>query len=194
MNRFMKPKYPQKKQINLAMWGKSKGEIIRLSVLAAVTVVACGLFTYFFVFQKISVANEAKQNYLKMEKQIEKLEEKNGDYGELVKEYRKYDDEFFGEVEKMEKNRLKIMDMIERNVKGKADIERVSILQNEVTLEVSQTTLSQVSEIVSAFEAEESVSYVTLTMADAKNSDTGSLRADIRVQLTNEAAQEETNE
>ncbi len=185
MLEFSKPKYPQKQTINLAVEetngiGK-QGQV----AIFFVFLIVLGLFTKFAVIDRIDEAEKAKNEYIRTEEQIKQLTDRVKNYNEVQQVYRQYDDSFLSESEKIEIDRLEIIDMIEQCVKDEAQIKEIRISSNQVSIVLEETRLSYVSEIVARFQEDERTSYVTVSTAGTGNvkDESQIVSADVMVQL-----------
>lgn len=185
MIRVRKPKYPEKQSINLAMQETNK-EALKIIVGGTVVFLLClSVFVKFAVINRVTAAREAKNRYLETEEEIQWLKERTKDFEEVQKVYRQFDNSFLGESELAELDRVDIINMVERCVLDRGDIEAISITSNQVMIRLANTTLPYVSEIVAALEAEEETVYVTVSTAETETlkQQDGTVSAKFMVQL-----------
>lgn len=185
MIRVRKPKYPEKQSINLAMQETNK-EALKIIVGGTVVLLLClSVFVKFAVINRVTAAREAKNRYLETEEEIQWLKERTKDFEEVQKVYRQFDNSFLGESELAELDRVDIINMVERCVLDRGDIEAISITSNQVMIRLANTTLPYVSEIVAALEAEEETVYVTVSTAETETlkQQDGTVSAKFMVQL-----------
>lgn len=185
VKRLRKPKYPEKQTINLALQETNK-EALKVMVGGTILFLLClSLFVKFAVINRVMAAREAKNRYLETEEEIKWLKERTEEFEEVQKVYRQFDDSFLGESELAELDRVDIINMVERSVLDRGEIEAISITSNQVMIRLESTTLPYVSEIVAALEAEEETVYVTVSTAETETSkqQDGTVSAKIMVQL-----------
>lgn len=190
---FIKPKYPNKQTINFAKEEKNKIDA-RIQIGGFILFFIClTVFVKFAVIDRLNAANEAKREYVAIEKQIQMLNERTKDYEEIQQDYRKFNSGFLSESEASEVDRVEIIDMVEDCVLDKADIENINITANKVTITIFNTTLPFVSEIVAALEENENTAYVTVSTAGTGTSkkQDSTVSANIIVQLNSEVNKNE---
>ena len=185
MINFSKPKYPEKQVINLAMQETDRVDP-RIQIGCFVVFLVClAVFVKFAVINRIQMAEDAQRAYEETERQIQMLEERTKDFDEVRKVYRQFDNAFLSESEASEQDRMEIMEMVEECVLKKADMRSIAITANQVRITVEDTTLSDVSEIVSKLEDDEKTAYVTVSTAGTDEGEKRAVSADIVVQLKN---------
>ena len=190
---FLKQKYPDKQTINLALRETDAISFRNQMIAFGIFIICLGLFVKFAVIGRLEAVEQAKRTYLETEQYIQILEERSKEYNEVKKLYNKLNETFLSEAEKKEIDRMEIINLIEACVMNLADIERMSITNNQVTVTIVDTTLGAVSEIVAALEKEDRIGYVTVFTAgtDTQNKQTGIVSADIMVQLRQEVEENE---
>lgn len=193
MMQFLKPKYPDKQTINLALKETDAISVRNQIIAFGVFIICLGLFVKFAVIGRLEAVEQAKRTYLETQQHIQTLEERAKEYNEVKKLYGRLNDTFLSESEKKEIDRMEIINLIEACVIERADIERMSITGNEVTITIVDTTLGAVSEIVAALEKDDRTGYVTVFTAgtDSQKQQAGTVSADIMVQLRQEVKDNE---
>lgn len=194
MIEFSKPKYPTKQTINLARKDTNGIGKTTQIVLFLLFCICLWIFTKFAVIHRIEEAEHAKREYKRTEELIRALEDKAANYDEILAKYRQYDNSFLSETERIEMDRLEIIDMVEQCVKNQAEIKEINITSNQVSIKLEETALSYVSEIVARFEEDERTSYVSVSTAGTgtTNKENQIVSADVMVQL--KSGGEQSNE
>lgn len=193
MIQFLKPKYPNKRTINFAKQETDKIDV-RIQIGGFILFLIClAVFVNFAVIGRLNAANKAKREYFATEQQIQMLLERTKDYENVQKEYRQFNSEFLSESEAVEVDRMEIIDMIEKCVLNKAEIENINITANKVVITLDNTTLPYISEIVAALEEDEKTAYVTVSTAGTRawEKNDSTVSANIIVQLKPEVKNNE---
>lgn len=182
---FFKPKYPDKQTINLAIQETDKINVRNQLIAFILFLIGLALFVKFAVIGRLNAAEEAKRTYLETKQQIQMLEERTKEYSTLKELYSRLNDTFLSPSEAGEMDRMEIIGLVEDCVLDRADIESINITGNQVMIAVESTTLSAVSEIVAALEANEETAYVTVFTAGTGSLQKmdGTVSADIMVVL-----------
>ena len=190
---ILKPKYPNKQTINLAAQEIHKAGIKTQLGIFVLFLIFLAVFVKFAVIGRIEAADRAQTLYQETVQQIETLKEKTKDFDEVLKAYRQFDDNFFSESEAAERGRMEIIRLAEDSVQNKADLENINITGNQLTITLDNTSLSAVSEVVAALEADEMTAYVTVSTAGTgrENQQDKTISADIVVQLKNGGEEEQ---
>lgn len=185
MIQFFKPKYPDKQTINLAIQETDKINVRNQLIAFILFLIGLALFVKFAVIGRLNAAEEAKRTYLETKQQIQMLEERTKEYSTLKELYSRLNDTFLSPSEAGEMDRMEIIGLVEDCVLDRADIESINITGNQVMIAVESTTLSAVSEIVAALEANEETAYVTVFTAGTGSLQKmdGTVSADIMVVL-----------
>lgn len=172
-----KIKYPEKTSINLALSDRDTGENKLPVLFFVIFLIVLMVFVKFMVIDKLAAANEARSAYQEMQYSIGELKEQNAIYDEVKADYSHYGNGYLNEEERIEQDRLEIINAISKKVLPKANISSLQISGNVATLTIANTRLSVVSEIVAALEDSDIVSYVNVTTAGTQNDESASVSA-----------------
>lgn len=169
-----KVRYPNKTSINLLMQDKSAKDPKFQIILFVIFAVVLALFVKFMVVDKLAEAYEAEKAYTQMQTQINQLRASNEKYDRVREEYSHYGNGYLNDEEKIEQDRVAMMQVIKRNVIAKAEIQSVEISGNVATLTIDNIRLKTVSDIVASLEESNIVSFVTVSTAGT-NTDSNAL-------------------
>ncbi|MGF6376143.1 hypothetical protein M2140_001214 [Clostridiales Family XIII bacterium PM5-7] len=172
-----KIKYPEKTSINLAISDRDAGETKLPVLFFVIFLIVLMVFVKFMVIDKLAAANDARKAYQEMQYSIGELKEQNAIYDEVKADYSHYGNGYLNEEERIEQDRLEIINAISKKVLPKANISSLQISGNVATLTIANTRLSVVSEIVAALEDSDIVSYVNVTTAGTQNDESASVSA-----------------
>lgn len=153
--------YPTKNTINLAMQDR---EPIRLSILIPAVLVIALFFTGFSKFavvDRLLAAYRAETRAVNAERQLEKLELELKDYDKVEREYTRYFSETL-RSEKMPLDCMEIFSLLERELMSKTSIGSLSFQENVVSVQITGSTLDEVSRIIESLNQEPSVKSVEL--------------------------------
>lgn len=172
-----KSKYPEKTSINLAISDRDTGENKLPIIFFVIFIIVLMVFVKFMVIDKLSEAYQAQKEYQQMESLIGQLKEGNADYDEVKAEYSHYGNGYLNEDEKVEQDRLEIINLISKKVLPKANIGSLQISANVATLTIDNTRLSVVSEVVAVLEDSGIVDYVNVTTAGTQGEKSSAVSA-----------------
>lgn len=173
MKKLTKDRYPEKTSINLVMKEQDGGNWKIQIVMFAIFLVLLGVFVRVEVIGRLDRVMEASAQYGDLQSQISALQEYNKDYEEIEEAYSHYSNNYLTEEERALQDRLQIFEILEAYVMAYAQVQSMNISDNTVTVVIAKTDLNMVSSIVAMLEAEERVSYVSVSTAqtgeDKKN-------------------------
>ena len=155
---FSKSKYPTKKTMNLAVEEKSRMDLRIFLCLCGIGILCLIFLVQLAIITPFTQAREAKESYKALENKIEQLKGS-------TKEFDQINTSLLNESEQAQFDRMKMIEIVESCVGKKANIDSITIVENQVVLHLNHTTLSSVSEIVHSFEKNIHTSYVTVTNA-----------------------------
>lgn len=162
---FSKSKYPTKKTMNLAVEEKSRMDLRIFLCLCGLGILCLLLLVQLAIITPITQAKKAKESYKAIENKIEQLKGSTKEFEQIKEEYRQFDNSLLSESEQAQFDRMKMIEIVESCVGKKANIDSITIVENQVVIHLNRTTLSSVSEIVENFEKNAHTSYVTVTNA-----------------------------
>ena len=162
---FSKSKYPTKKTMNLAVEEKSRMDLRIFLCLCGLGILCLLLLVQLVIITPITQAKKAKESYKAIENKIEQLKGSTKEFDQIKEEYRQFENSLLSESEQAQFDRMKMIEIVESCVGKKANIDSITIVENQVVIHLNRTTLSSVSEIVENFEKNAHISYVTVTNA-----------------------------
>ena len=162
---FSKSKYPTKKTMNLAVEEKSRMDLRIFLCLCGIGILCLIFLVQLAIITPFTQAREAKESYKALENKIEQLKGSTKEFDKIKEQYRQFDTSLLNESEQAQFDRMEMIEIIESCVGKKANIDSITIVENQVVLHLNHTTLSSVSEIVHSFEKNIHTSYVTVTNA-----------------------------
>lgn len=178
---------PTKKSINLAQVGLKK--INLLIAIPAVTgiILAALLISKFAVIDRFAAVSKAQGEVAAMQKRVSAVYDKMNEYGDLNDLYYHYTYSNMTEEELTRSDRIKIMDMIKRDILSAAAIESWTVTGNKVTVVAVDESLSKITEIIKTLEEEELVNYCTVTTASTEDKEhPGNVKATIVIYMNTE--------
>ncbi len=182
---------PSKRSINLATVGVKKTNW-PLTILAMVLIVAGALaFGKFLVYDRLETVTAAQHRTAEVQRQIDEGYAKIESYGELNDIYAHYTYSGFTEEERARVKRADAMDLLDRVVFPRTDVQAWSLSGNVLTLSIEGSTLQEINETVQALLADELVTFCSVrTAATAtesgviqNESETGTVTANIAIDL-----------
>ena len=164
--------YPSKTAINFIRNEKSVSNKKAL-IGFAVFLLLLGLFVKFMVIDPLNRVAEAERAYNMMDAQLDVYRQQLSNYNEVQEEYNDLVGSYLNENELSYQDRIKILDMISKDIAAYVDVRSIAISGNTVRVSTATTTLGRVSEIVQVLLNDSRNSYVTVktTQTDSKNSD-----------------------
>lgn len=178
MSRLNKPigkvRYPDKTSINLLMQEKSARDPKFQIALFVIFAVALALFVKFLVIDRLAEAYDAEKAYSQMQVQIGQLKAANEKYDRVREEYSHYGNGYLNDEERAEQDRTAMIRVIDDSVISRSEIQSLEISGNVATLTIDNIRLKAVSDIVASLEADDLVSFVTVSTAGT-NTDTNAL-------------------
>lgn len=174
-----KPKFPTKVKLNLAQEERSvKNPKAQIGIFV-IFLLLLGVFVKFMVVDKLSEAASAQRAYQNMQNQIQLLKEQNNSNKEVREKYSHYGYGYLSDEEKIEQDRMEILDLIGSVAISRADIQKVEISANVATITIDKIQLKTVSAIVEDLEADERVSFVTVSTAGTDSGNKADVSATI---------------
>lgn len=142
-----KNRYPTKQTINLAYreWVFSRPKTI---VPVLIILVLIGVFSKFAVFDLITKVRQEQEILVATEVELKQLQADNANSEILIKEYKQYSYSSFSPEEKMLVDRMEVLVLIEQHLMTMAQVSSISIMENTVTLNFSNLTLQEASDLI----------------------------------------------
>jgi len=182
-----KIKLPTKKSINVALVGIKKINLF-IAIPAVIAIVAAAvMISKFAVIDRLASVSKAQAEVNSLQSRVDAIYEKMSEYGDLNDLYNHYTYSNMTSEELNRADRVKVMDLLKRDILSEATIESWSVTQNKVTVVVVDESLSHISSIVHTLDQEEIVNYCNVTTAQTEDKElTGMVRANIIIYLNAE--------
>ena len=171
-----------KHSINLMNCGlpKHTGAVLSVGVVLIAILVICVI--KFGVVDQYSKLSTAEDSYNQIHEQNVALDEKLVDYDEVAIQYRAYSKNMVdstnsnGETESIVMvDRQDILDLIEKRMMWRGNIESISITDNTCVVSMSGMNLEQISQMNESLKKSDLVSSVVLKVAQSEANGTGSV-------------------
>lgn len=162
-----KGKYPSKTSINLIYSEHRTESLVRTLVLFGIYLVLLAAFVFFVILPRIAKLSNAEAAYDKLSAQISDMKDKNSDYEQVRSEYSHYGNNYLNSDEEVMQDRMKILALIDKDLMGQDGVQSITVSGNVATLTISSDLLKNVAGIVATLEAEDMVSYVTVSTASS---------------------------
>lgn len=157
---------PTKRHINLYISDNQKKKVDKKAVVAAVLYVAAVLiFVKFLILDTMAKTSAVKKEYQMAEDNLEVLRVANKDFDEVLAQYSRFGNNFMKPAELAQRDRMEILDLIDRDFMGKDGLISVNVTDNSATMEITSELLADVSSLVKTLEDEPIVYYVTVSRA-----------------------------
>lgn len=160
-----KQKYPTKTTLNLVVRERAAGSGVKFTAGIIVIVILAALFSKFAVIDILGRAND-KQNELKdLKSQLAVYQKENADYYDLSEQYEKY----FTSISEGGVTYIsfsEVMDIISKNLMRNADVKSISLSENKMSVVLTNTTLTDATEMLEQLYAIETVQSVQLYTAE----------------------------
>lgn len=160
-----KTNYPEKTSLNLVEKAKTRSKPGVQILLFVIFLLLLAIFVKFMVVDKLVAAYEAEAAYMTMQNQISQLQEANKDYEKVREEYSHYGNGYLNDAERAERDRMEMLHIVDKHVVRRAKVETVEIAENAASLTINEINLKTVATMVADLEAEDVVSYVTVSTA-----------------------------
>ena len=162
---------PTKRHINLYVSESQKKKVDTKAIaIVAVYLLAVLIFVKFLILDTMAKSAEVKKNYQYAEDNLEMLKVANSDFEEVLAEYSRFGNNFMKPDELAQRDRMEILDLIDRDFMGKDGLVNVNISGNAATMEITSELLADVSSLVKTLEEEPIVYYVTVSSAATQKS------------------------
>lgn len=156
---------PQKKTINLVIKEKSQfrpTRVIPLFLLLAALVTA---FAKFAVLDRLDHVAAERAKLIGVLAQQSALEASTADYNEVAAQYRRYASNWMNDSERAAVDRMEVLALVEAELMSVAGVEKFSIADNVLSVNLTGITLDQTSVIVQRLNTYPIVSSVSVYTA-----------------------------
>lgn len=164
------------KTINLIIKEKSKLPLAGTIAGILLIVVAAAAFSKFLVIGRFQEASRKAAEASTLKAEHAELEEYLSDYDEIAAKYAKYSVSWMGDAEKARVNRIKILDVVDTELKNKCTVIDVTISENTALVNITDCSLNQVSSCVEKMLARDDIRDVMMKSAVTDDT-TGNLKS-----------------
>jgi len=162
-------KLPQKRNINLAAnLIKKTNWLLAFPAIILIIIGACAISKFFVVDQMVALSNKKSEVSLK-EAEVDALYVKLVEYDGLTEQYEHYTYSGFTDAEKSYKNRMAVVDIIEKSISPYANVKSWRLADNKIDIQMWATDLSEIKNIIARLEMEELVDYCEVKDASYDN-------------------------
>lgn len=160
-----KGQYPSKTELNLAV--QYSASAMRGSTVAAflILLIAVGGFTKILVLDQLNRVNAAQDQVAVFRQQLDEEKAANDEYESVAEEYDRYFYTGFTDEELSVVDRMEILNLLEEKLMSSAKVEDVSVSGNSVSVNLSDLSLQQLSDLISRLKESEIVEDVTVYSA-----------------------------
>ena len=162
---------PTKTEINLAVVGeKHINGLIALPAILLI-VVAAALFSKFLVIDRMLEVSAAQREVARLQARLDAGYEELADYGELADLYAHYTFSGMTKEEQERIDRVEVLSLMDRVVLPRVGVDSLTVTGNEMTLNITGSTLQEINLLVQSLEEDPLVDYCSVTTADRKDYD-----------------------
>ena len=173
-----------KKQINLAGYGTKKMNVPAAIVGVVIIVLAAAIFSKFAVADRISKVQKAKREVNALQAEVDEGLDTIDSFSDTNSKYAHYTYSGMTEDELALRDRMEIIEMLERDVFSKTEVSDFTIDGNTITMPMKGATLQDINLIAADLEQEDMVYYCTVTTAtDDGKSGTSAVTAQVTIYL-----------
>ncbi|MEA5142988.1 MAG: hypothetical protein VB023_05340 [Oscillibacter sp.] len=182
-----KMKYPTKTTMNLAVRETNDNSPSRVVPVFAVLVLAVALFVKFGVMDRYAALNKAQASLAASESRLTEMNQLVTGYDRVASEYHRYSGDYLTDAQKQLVDRLNLLDLLQTRMAGVATLKSVSIVDNDMVVEISASSLKQVSDLRLALLQEAKVQSVTVyTATTGQTTSDGTVSASLVIHVAQE--------
>ena len=159
---------PTKKDINLAVIGEQRMNMLVALPAILLILLAAALFSKFLVYDRLQEVAAAQREVAELQEQLDAGYEELADYAELEDLYAHYTYSGMTEEEKERTGRVEVLALIDRLILPQAGVEDLKITGNQMALNMSGNTLQEINLLVQKLEADPLVDFCSVTTAVSK--------------------------
>lgn len=166
-----KAKLPTKTTINLVMKEERKYSTKKVAIFGAAALVILLLVLKFTVFDQYAKVRQQQALFDETHAKYAAMEEALSHYGEVEAEYRRYAMDWMNDIDSEDYigvERVKILDMIEKDMMSVGTVSDVSISGQVLTVKMSGMNLEQISKMFSVLDNEPIVAALELNIAQTE--------------------------
>ena len=165
--RLPRGKIPTKTEINLAVIGeKHINPLVAMPAILLIILLAA-LFGKFLVVDRLAAVAEAEREVSQLQTQLDAGYKELTDFAELSDLYAHYTFSGMTQEEQTRVARGEVLSLIQRVVLPQAGIDSLSVTDNEMTLNMTGSTLQEINLLVQKLEADPLVNFCTVTTAES---------------------------
>lgn len=159
---------PTKKDINLAVIGEQHTNVLVALPAILLILLAAALFSKFLVYDRLQEVAAAQREVAQLQDQLDAGYEELSDYAELAELYAHYTFSGMTEEERERIDRVEVLSLIDRLILPQAGVQDLTVSGNQMTLNMSGSTLQEINLLVQKLEADDIVDFCGVTTAVSK--------------------------
>ena len=159
---------PTKKDINLAVIGEQHTNVLVALPAILLILLAAALFSKFLVYDRLQEVAAAQREVAQLQDQLDAGYEELSDYAELTELYAHYTFSGMTEEELERIDRVEVLSLIGRLILPQAGVQDLTVSGNQMTLNMSGSTLQEINLLVQKLEADDIVDFCGVTTAVSK--------------------------
>lgn len=159
---------PTKKDINLAVIGEQHTNVLVALPAILLILLAAALFSKFLVYDRLMEVEAARREVAQLQNQLDAGYEELSDYAELSELYAHYTFSGMTEEERERIDRVEVLSLIDRLILPQAGVQDLTVSGNQMTLNMSGSTLQEINLLVQKLEADDIVDFCGVTTAVSK--------------------------
>lgn len=163
-----KNQLPSKRSINLAIEEK-KNVKVSIAVPAIILILLCTyLFSKYFVIDRFAKVAAAQQQVAALQTRLDAGYEELAGFDDLAEMYAHYTFSGMTQEELTRTDRVSVLTLIQTVVMPRAGVASWSLTANQLTMNMTSSTLQQINLIVQSLEEDPLVDYCTVSTAVSK--------------------------
>lgn len=162
-------KLPSKRNINLYVREKDGNSIQVVLPLAVFLIIVVFAVYRLGVVDRLAKLAQLQQQNSALKAQLEQLDEKISDYGEVLEEYRRFTTSYLSEDEAGLVGRERIFDMLDESTEGIGNITSISIEGNQVGVIVDMSSLEDIDTIQDRLNSMVNIDEIMVSTAKGTN-------------------------
>ena len=159
---------PTKKDINLAVIGEQHMNVLVAIPAILLILLVAALFSKFLVYDRLQEVAAAQREVIELQDQLDAGYEELADYAELAELYAHYTFSGMTEEELERIDRVEVLSLIGRLILPQAGVQDLTVSGNQMTLNMSGSTLQEINLLVQKLEADDIVDFCGVTTAVSK--------------------------
>ena len=159
---------PTKKDINLAVIGEQRMNMLVALPAILLILLAAALFSKFLVYDRLQEVAAAQREVSELQDQLDAGYEELADYAELAELYAHYTFSGMTTEERERIDRVEVLSLIGRLILPQAGVQDLTVSGNQMTLNMSGSTLQEINLLVQKLEADDIVDFCGVTTAVSK--------------------------